>query len=230
MPLSFLAPVILLGLAGLAVPIIVHLIQRQRSTVVEFPSLMFLERIPYRSVRRQRIRHWFLFLLRALALILLVTAFARPWLRGTDIATAGGFGPEEVVILLDRSYSMGYGDRFDRARAAARSAVEALAPQDRATLVLFDAGAEARFRSTPERIGLLAALDDATPGSSATRYGPALKLTQSVLEQSELPRKRAVLIGDFQSAGWDPDEAVRFPAGTTVETVPKAILGAALER
>ena len=44
--MGLLAPLFLLGLVGLAVPIFVHLTERQRSTVVDFPSLMFLRKIP----------------------------------------------------------------------------------------------------------------------------------------------------------------------------------------
>jgi len=46
---------IFLGLAALAIPVFIHLIQRERKRVIEFPSLMFVRRIPYQSVRRRRI-------------------------------------------------------------------------------------------------------------------------------------------------------------------------------
>jgi len=62
--MSFLTPLFLVALAGLAVPVIIHLIQRERKNVVQFPSLMFLQRIPYQSVQRRRIRNWPLLLLR----------------------------------------------------------------------------------------------------------------------------------------------------------------------
>ena len=62
--MSFLSPVMLFGLGALAIPLVIHLIQRERRRVVEFPSLMFLRRIPYQSVRRRRIRHWLLLLMR----------------------------------------------------------------------------------------------------------------------------------------------------------------------
>src|SRR5688500_2356195 len=103
--MSFLTPLFLIGLAGLAIPVLIHLIQRERKNVVQFPSLMFLSRIPYQSVQRRRIRHWMLLLMRLGALALIVLAFARPFLRRTE-AAAGGAGPREVVLLLDRSYSM----------------------------------------------------------------------------------------------------------------------------
>src|SRR6185369_12459326 len=105
--MSLLAPWFLAGLVSIGVPIAIHLINRERRTVVPFPSLMFLQKVPYRSVRRQKLRHLLLFALRCLALFLFVAAFARPFFAKTPAVAAGG--ARERVILIDRSYSMGYG-------------------------------------------------------------------------------------------------------------------------
>ena len=77
-----------LGLAALTIPVLIHLIQRERKRVVEFPSLMFLRKIPYQSVRRRRIRDWFLLLMRLTALALIVLAFARPFFKRSELAAA----------------------------------------------------------------------------------------------------------------------------------------------
>ena len=139
--MGFLSPLVFLGLATLAVPVIIHMIQRERKDVVEFPSLMFIRKIPFHSFRRQRIRHWFLLSLRCLAIALLLAAFARPFFRAPALAAVTS-GAREVVILLDRSYSMAYGDRWDRAKTAARDVMATLAPDDLATVILFDSGLE----------------------------------------------------------------------------------------
>ena len=128
--MSFLTPLFLLGLAALAVPVLIHLTQRERKSVVEFPSLMFLRKIPYESVQRRRIRDWLLLALRLAAIALIVTAFARPFLRGSDLAAAPG-GARDIVVLLDRSYSMGYADSWSRAQRAAAQAIESATPADR---------------------------------------------------------------------------------------------------
>src|SRR4051794_41519484 len=121
--MQFLTPAFFLGLGAIAIPILVHLIQREKKRVVEFPSLMFVRRIPYQSVRRRRIRHWPLLLLRAAAIALIVAAFARPFLQRGAAASAIAGGAREVVILLDQSASMGYGDHWSRAQEAARGVV-----------------------------------------------------------------------------------------------------------
>ena len=75
--MSFLTPLFLLGVSAVAIPIVIHLIQRERKRIVPFPSLMFLRRIPYQSVRRRTIRNWLLLAMRAAALLLIALAFAR---------------------------------------------------------------------------------------------------------------------------------------------------------
>ncbi len=217
--MGLLAPLFLLGLAAIAVPIVIHMIQRERKEVVEFPSLMFVRRIPFHSFRRQRIRHWFLLLLRCAALALLALAFSRPFVRAPALAAVTD-GAREVVVLLDRSYSMGYRDHWERARDAAREVVRGLAPDDLATLIFFDSGAAAGPRSTTDRASLLGLIGDAELSAGVTRYGPALKLAEGVFEGSELPRLEAVLISDFQRAGVESAAGIRFPEGTVVTPVP----------
>lgn len=216
--MAFLAPLFFAALAALGVPVLIHMIQRQRTEVIEFPSLMFVRKIPFHSLRRQRIRHWVLLLLRCAALALLIAAFARPFIRSTTLAAVAG-GSREVVILLDRSYSMGYGDRWDRAQAAARRVVRDLAPGDRATLILFDSGAQAGAPSTTDQASLLAAIDAADIGAGTTRFGPALQFAQGILEDSDQPLLETVLISDFQQIGVDSAANIRLPAGTSVVPV-----------
>ncbi len=219
--MSFLTPLFLLGLAGLAVPVIIHLIQRERKNVVQFPSLMFLQRIPYQSVQRRRIRNWPLLLLRLAALALIVAAFSRPFFRRQSIVAAGAGGAREVVILIDNSYSMGYGDRWTRATAAAHDAIGQIGPSDRASVVFFSSGPEVALRSTPDRSRLNAAVSSGKPGSGATRYGPALKLAGSLASESSLPQRQVILISDFQRVGWQGAEGVRLPDG--VQLIAKSI-------
>jgi hypothetical protein len=220
---SFLAPLFFAGLVALAVPILVHLTHKERKDVVVFPSLMFLSRIPYQAVRRQRIRNWLLFALRCLALIFLAIAFARPFLNRPALASpVRSLGARELVILLDRSYSMGYGDRWTRAVDAAKRAISGLGSNDRASLVVFDGTATAATEPTADKAILGTALDGVRPGAGATRYEPAFKLAQRLLVDSKLPRREVLLISDFQRVGWDGRDSPSLPAGTTVDKVDLA--------
>jgi hypothetical protein len=220
--MSFLTPLFLAASAFIAIPVFVHLIQRERKRVVLFPSLMFVQRIPYQSVRRRRIRHWALLLMRCAAILMIVAAFARPFLRQAAVVVAAAGGSRELVVVLDHSASMGYGDHWQKAREAAHAAIRSLGANERATLVLFSRNAEENMRATSDRGRLDAAIDIARVDSDATRYGPALKLAESILSRSQARRREAILISDFQRAGWTGSEDVHFGDGYTLTPVSVA--------
>ena len=217
--MGFLTPLFLIALAGLAIPVLIHLTRQEKGKPLRFPSLMFLKRIPFEETSRRRIRHWLLLVMRLAALALLVAAFARPFVSGGALASVGGPGPEEVVILLDRSYSMDLGDNWAQAVARAKAVAGALRPQDRVSLVTFSETPHLLHRSTNDPARVAATLDTLRTGSLATRIGPAVKLARSTLAASELPRQRVVVISDFQRTGWRPDPDATLPAGVTIEPV-----------
>lgn len=218
--MSFLAPLFFLALAGLAIPVVLHLTQREKKQIVHFPSLMFVRRIPYQSVRRRKIQHWLLLMIRLTALALIILAFARPLVTSGNTIAPLGQGAREVVVLLDTSYSMGFGDRWERAQAAANEAIAGLRPADRGSIVLFSTGADILLRSTAEKSRLTSAVAAAKPGAAATRFAPALKVAGSILGESTLPRREVVLISDYQRGGWRGEEGARLPPGATLTPVP----------
>ncbi len=216
--MQFLAPLFFAALAGLAIPVLLHLTQREKKQIVRFPSLMFVRRIPYQSVRRRKIQNWLLLAVRMAALALIILAFTRPLLDRANVPTAGA-NARELVILLDTSYSMGFGDRWARAQAAARDEINRIAASDRASVVLFGSGADILLRSTAERSALQASVDAATPSPSSTRFSPALKVAGSILAESTLPKREVVIVSDFQRGGWRGEEGAKLPEGATLRTV-----------
>jgi hypothetical protein len=218
--MSFLAPAFLLGAFALAVPILIHLTHREKKDVVPFPSLMFLRKIPYRSVRRQRLRHLFLFALRCLALLLVALAFARPFFESSRASAASALGPREVVFLIDNSYSMGYEDRLSRARAEVEGRIQSLGGEDLGSVVVFSDRAEILNQPTSDKAALAAAVTGIQLSARATGFGPGLKLAKRILDESELTRKEVVLVSDFQRLGFeDEDDDVWLPGGTVLSPV-----------
>jgi Aerotolerance regulator N-terminal/von Willebrand factor type A domain len=217
--MSFLAPLFFAALAGLVIPVLLHLTQREKKQIVRFPSLMFVRRIPYQSVRRRKIQNWLLLMVRMAALALIILAFTRP-LLDSNAVTASGATAREVVFLVDTSYSMGFGDRWARAQAAARDQIAGLTASDRGSVVLFGSGADIQLRSTAERSRLQATVDSAVPSPSSTRFSPALKVAGSILAESTLPMREVVIISDFQRGGWRGEEGARLPEGTTLTPIP----------
>ena len=75
------------------------------------------------------------------------------------------------------------------------------------------------MESVDDRARLDAALAAATPGTEATRLGPALKVAATIVAESTRPRKDVVLISDFQRNAWTPNDEYRLPGGTTFTPV-----------
>src|ERR1700712_1078694 len=118
--MGFLFPAFLAAMAALAVPIALHLRHRDKDRPQRFPSLMFLEQLPIRTAQRRRVTDLPLLLLRALALALIVFAFARP-VFSKEAAVKKSDRVRAVVVLLDRSMSMGYKDVWKTALDSART-------------------------------------------------------------------------------------------------------------
>ncbi len=85
--MNFLNPFFLIGASVLALPVLIHLVRRERSEIVPFSSLMFLLKIPKRMIRQQMLKNLLLMALRLLLIALLVGVFARPYL--VQSATSG---------------------------------------------------------------------------------------------------------------------------------------------
>jgi hypothetical protein len=214
MPVVFLVPAILAGLAALAVPVLLHLRRRERERPMRFPSLMFLQRVTITTARRRRITDWPLLLMRAAIVTLAVLAFARPVLRPKANA-APARGTRRVVLLLDRSMSMGHTAVWPIALDSARATINALAPGDRVAVVPFDEEAAIEQPLTLDHSAAVAAIGRVRPGSRTTRFGAGIRAAREVLiKEADASGGEIVMVTDLQRTG---------AAGTTALTLPPAV-------
>ena len=203
--MSFLSPLFLLGLAAVALPIIVHLVRRTRAKKVEFPSLMFVRQIPQRTIRRRRLINWLLLALRCLALLCLVLAFARPFFTNSNAAESLTRAKAKI-ILLDTSLSLRYGKRFEQALTQARSIVNESGANDQLALITFGNGYEILSRFTSEKNKINSLLDQTKAGLNSTAYSQALRGAEELMKETTVADKQIFLITDFQAAGWNQSE------------------------
>src|SRR5713226_10555619 len=103
------APWFLAGIAAVAVPFYVHLLRRHTTNPRPFSSLMFFERRTQSSIKHRRLRYLALLSLRTLLFLLLVLAFANPFINRT---AANGSGEKLLLLAIDNSFSMRAGTRF----------------------------------------------------------------------------------------------------------------------
>ncbi len=219
MGIGFLVPAFLAGLAALAIPILMHLRHRDKDRPYRFPSLMFLEQLPIRTSQRQRITDWPLLLLRALAVALLVFAFSRPMFTERNIA-GGDTRRRAVVLVVDRSMSMGYDKVWPRALDSARAVINALGAGDRVGVVAYDDASEVLQRLTDDKSEALAAVSTLSPRGRGTRMASALRTARQMLLDAPFAAAEIVVISDLQRSGSTGIAGLDLPAGVRLRSIP----------
>ena len=209
--LSFLFPLFLFGAIAGAVPIVLHLFRRQAAPKVMFSAVRLLKQAPVESSRRKRLRELLLLAARVGALVILAIAFARPYM-----AAGGGAGHRVTVLAIDRSFSMGTQQRFNRARALAREAIAKASAGELIGVLAFDDQAEVLLDVGPDRGAARAALDRVAPSFGGTRYAAALARAGAMAGGRS---GRVVLVTDLQQAGWTEIGSEAAPRNLEVEIV-----------
>ncbi|MEZ4455888.1 MAG: BatA domain-containing protein [Gemmatimonadales bacterium] len=218
MGLGWLVPAFLAGLAAVVVPILVHLRQREQKEPVRFPSLMFLAKVPHKTTERRRITHPWLLLLRALAVAALVAAFARPFWQQEDAPPASARASRALIVVVDRSMSMGYRGVWERALDSARAVLASAAPGDRAAIIAFDETAEvvAPLDAAAGASGALAAL---APSGRGSRIAPAIRVAREVAGSARGLAVEIAVISDLQRGALTGLEAVERIPGAEMRFV-----------
>lgn len=214
--MGFLVPAILAGLAALGIPLLLHLRQRDRQRPMPFPSLMFLRRVPIRTDRRRRITDLPLLLLRALAVALLVLAFARPYLRSAlpgDAASAG-----LTVVVVDRSQSMAHAEVQALVKDSLDAILSARPAGRRMAIVGYDQEGEVLAAPTTDAATLREAAATATPRAAGTQASAGWRVAGQLLASETLPGE-VLWITDGQRSATPDDDAPRWPPGTQVRRV-----------
>src|ERR1700677_3545854 len=116
--MGLVAPWFLAALAGVALPLYLHFLRQQNTTPKQGSSLMLFESRTQSSTRHRRLRYFLLLSLRLLWLVLLILAFANPFLNRNPAALASN---RLVLLVVDNSFSMRAGNRLADARDAAIS-------------------------------------------------------------------------------------------------------------
>jgi hypothetical protein len=218
MGLSFIQAGFLAAGLAVALPILIHLLLRQKTRIVPIGSVRFLAQVVREHRRRRRVRQWILLALRMLAVLLLALLFARPY---WDALYRRGM-ETEVVLLIDRSASMGAVDA-DRQTALARALTKArdeLKQLDENTIVhvaLCDAGGVSEIP--------VEQLADLTTSAAATDYGLALSWASDILAASKRAHRSIVLFTDMQASGLPKAAVPPLTAGVDfrVEDVGEAL-------
>jgi hypothetical protein len=191
---TFLHPLVLLGLAAAAIPALLHLFERRTPPEAEFPALRYLSEAERQSARRLKLQHLLLLLLRTALIGLVVVAAAKPVV---PVRASGAHEPTALVVILDNSLSSGAvvdgRPTLDRLRAVARGSFAAANAGDRLWLLLADG--VARRGSGP---ALLAAVDGVTAAPQRLDLTEAVALATRIVDAEPVTAREVHVVSDLQ--------------------------------
>ncbi|HYK36551.1 BatA and WFA domain-containing protein [Alloacidobacterium sp.] len=181
--MGFLAPWFLAGLAALAVPVFVHLLRKHATTPRPVSSLMFFERGIQSSTRHKRLRYLLLFALRAALLLLVVLAFASPFVRRHATDTNGRL----LLIVLDNSFSMRAGVRFTDAKQQALTLLAAKPHSQMAQIIALGGQIEILTQPIIDDAQLRSSLEAIQPGDGRANFGALGRSVRAIAETAHRP-------------------------------------------
>ena len=201
--MSFLQPILLIGLPLALLPIIIHLINQHRHRTVKWAAMMFLLDAKKMTKGMARLRQILILAMRVLAVIALLFAASRP-LAGGWLALTGG-GADTVLILLDRSASMEQ-QNLESGKSKRVSALEKIAELiettgSNAEIILIDS---ATLTPTPvANTESLADLPQTAPTATASDIPALLERGIDYLVVDESGRTDIWLVSDLRQNDWD---------------------------
>jgi hypothetical protein len=215
MSFGLLNAILLLGLAGLAIPIIVHLLHRRRFEVVDWGAMQFLQ-ISETTRRRLLLEEIILMILRMGLIGILVLGLAAPFAVSSFLAKIMHDRPSrDVILIFDGSASMSHRGQGKSPHEAAqdwgRAILQELSSNDSVAVLL------ARKQVIPLTGELTHDLTFAReqidhlplPNGSADLPEAVREALRILNENSKSAQRDIIVLSDGQKLGW-ADELTMF--------------------
>jgi hypothetical protein len=219
--MEFLAPLMLVGALGLAIPVLIHLIGRQKAKVVRFAAMDLLLGEKRKTARRLRLHEVLLLATRALICLAIPLALAKPF---TSCETRGPVverGPQAAVLIIDNSFAATYAARggqslLSRAREQALTILTQLGPEAEVAVVLAAEGALSPTELSRDHIRLRDTISGIDASARPADTTTALRRAAQLLLASHHERRTVFLLSALAATGFRPDEAA-WPADSDIE-------------
>lgn len=216
--LNFLNPALLFGLAGLAIPIAIHLVNRQRAVPLRFSSIRFIKRTILQQKNRRSLTDLLLLLLRLAFLAAVIVALAGPrWVPDSGGLPASGETEETVIFVVDASSSLSGWGGWEETVQVFRTRLAELTEGTAVGLVVFGTKVLAEVAPTQNRSAVENTLLTMYP--EQTEGAPALGIKRALEFLGSMPGRRIVLLSDFQLSTWQSDLLPDIDPETRVDFV-----------
>src|SRR6185369_14051635 len=176
--MGFFTPWFLAGVAAVGLPVWLHLLKKHKTTPLPFSSLMFFEKRTQSSIKHKRLRYLLLFALRTLLILLIVLAFAHPYIQQKLIPLKRS--GEVTVLAIDHSLSMRAGGQLAAAKQAAKSIVGGLNPGERAQVLAIGQRVHVRSEVTDDHAPLNAGIDAIEGSDARSSFGELTRTLRSI--------------------------------------------------
>ena len=216
--MSFTNPLMLIGLAAILVPIIIHLFNFRRYKTIHFSNVQMLEDIQKKTKRASQVQQLIILALRVLGIACLVLAAAQPFLRGSDKSTKSG---NVVSLFVDNSYSMETesqnGSRLYDAVDAAKNIVQSFDFSDDFVLTTQDfSGEESHILNKDQ---MLEMLDRIAVSPNSHSFKEIYTFEKHTLQNSSKANVIHYYISDFQKNNFDLS-VLRNDSSTHIGLIP----------
>lgn len=198
--MGFLSPLVLLAGAAILVPVLLHLFHRRVRRRVAFPALRYLRRTEREHARRIRARQLLLLLLRVAAILLLVLAGARLYLRGEGEA----HDPTALAVVMDNSMSTGVVDgdvqALDRLAAVALGGLSRATSEDRIWVLRAAEPWDVAVPTGPD--GARTRIRETELTDAASDLPAVLARARTLVRDAGLPAREVHLLSDLQATAF----------------------------
>lgn len=219
--MQFLFPTFLFAAAVLAIPIIIHLFYFRKFKKVYFTNVKFLKELKEETSSRSKLRNLLVLLMRLLAFLFLVFAFAQPFLTKNEEVDERD---RAVAIYLDNSFSMMSSEQdvplLDRARQKALQVVDGFGEADRFLLLTNDL--LPRHQRWVDKNTMQGFIDEVTLSPAVQPLSLIMSRFKQSTQQVSESKISTFIISDFQKEITDLEDTYDFdvtlvPMGTLQE-------------
>ncbi|MFI5246886.1 MAG: BatA domain-containing protein, partial [Gemmatimonadales bacterium] len=220
--MGLLAPLFLGGLLAIGLPVYLHLLRRHAATPRPFSSLLFFERRTQSSIRHRRLRYLALLSLRLALIVLLVLAFANPFINR---AAATSAADNLLLIVVDNAVSMRAGSRLADAKREAASLLASRRSSSRVQVATLGSELHVLTQAAQDPATEQAAIASIEPGDARGSFAELAHAARLMAESSPTPVELH-LFSDLQRAKMPSNFAdAVFPANVALVLHPVADSG-----
>lgn len=214
--MSFANSAFLLGLGALAVPLILHLMSREKPRRVVFPTIRYIKKGQRVQHGRRGIKDFWVMLARMLILAAIVLLLADPFIpRPVAVISKDA---DQVVVMVDLSASMRAAN-FDEFVANARKQIEAAHPNAEVGAIGSADGVIYALPVTTPNLDVWATILADKPRSTVGNHSDAISRIGSLMTTEEGPGRHVYVLSDLQAVDWQPERLGALDVAASVRII-----------